>query len=263
MRLRSVIKVSLLCVAAVLTLGAMEHYIGGAHMRKKLGQPNASNATCFNCHFVSTNRLLWAKPRPHHDSPAGLAFSPDGTKLYIALYDRDEIAVADLPSRKVLRRSRVTGGPFGLAIDPSGNTLYVTCKDEDRLAVLEAGSLHQIDTVPVGMGPVAVAFASTKKGPRLIVANSISDDLSILSLSPLAEITRPAAGREPFALSTSPDGTRVIVANRLVNLASVKAIPASEVTVVDPATARVVQRPVLDSAHLSEGVAVVPGRPWV
>jgi DNA-binding beta-propeller fold protein YncE len=249
--------------ALALVVGFLGHHFGSsAHVRRKLGQQPLAETSCFQCHFVSTQRLRWGQPRPHHDAPAGLALSPDGTRLYIALDDRDQIAEADVSSLKVLRRAPVSGGPYGLALNPEGNRLFVACKKGDRLAVLETSSLKEVGSVPVGMGPAAVAFCRTPKGDRLVVANSVSDDISLLSVSPLEELTRPAAGREPFAVAPTPDGSRVFVANRLVGLETLKTTPASEVTVLDPGTTRVIRRDVLESAHLSEGVSLVPGRNW-
>ena len=233
------------------------------HMLRMSGQKTLANVTCFTCHLVSTARLGWAQPRPHHDAPAGLAVSPDGKTLYIALDDRDEVAEADTVSRQVLRRAKVAGRPFGLALDTAGKNLFVTCRDGGRLAVLDTQSLRETRSVPVGMGPVAVAFCRTTAGDRLVVANCMSDDISVLSVSPLQELSRPRAGREPFAVAVAPDGRRVFVANRMVRLASVKNIPASEVTEIDPVTARVVRRESLESAHLSEGVCAVPSRSWM
>jgi len=245
------------------TAALLGHHFGGnAHIRKRIGQPPLANATCFYCHFVSTDRLLWAKPRPHHDSPAGLAVSPDGKKLFIALDDRDEVAEADIATRKVRRRTKVPGGPFGLALDVSGKNLFVTCRHADRLAVLDAESLNETGSLPVGTGPTAIAFCRTAAGDRLVVANSMSDDISVISLAPLKELGRPASGREPFAVAATADGARAFVANRLVGLSSIKTMPASEVTVVDPVTARVVRRDSLESAHLSEGVGLDERRGW-
>ena len=186
---------------------------------------------------MSTDRLLWSKPRPHHDCPAGLAVSPDGRRLFIALDDRDEVAEADIAARKVLRRAKVAGGPYGLALDAAGKNLFVTCRHGNRLAVLDADSLAETGSLPVGTGPAAVAFCRTPAGDRLIVANSMSDDISVISLAPLKELGRPAAGREPFAVAAASDGRRAFVANRLAGLSSIKTMPSSEVTVVNPATA--------------------------
>src|ERR1017187_3548624 len=219
------------------------HRFGGeAHVRRRIGQQPLAKANCFYCHFVSTDRLPWAKPRPHHDSPAGLVVSHDGKKLYIALDDRDEVAEADIASRKVLRRAKVPGGPYGLVLDASGKRLFVTCRQADRLALLDTEMLNETGSLPVGMGPTALAFCGTAGGDRLIVANSMSDDVSVISLARLKELARLAAGREPFAVAATSDGARAFVANRLVGLSSIKTMPASEVTVIDPATARGVPR---------------------
>ena len=263
MKIRGIlIRVGILALMATVALLG-HHYGGNAHIRKRIGQPPLAKATCFNCHFVSTDRLLWAKPRPHHDSPAGLAVSHDGKRLYISLDDRDEVAEADIATRKVLRRARVPGGPFGLALDASGKRLFVTCRQGDRLALLDTGTLNETGSLPVGMGPTAVAFCRTAAGDRLIVANAMSDDVSVISPAPLKELARPAAGREPYAVVATSDGARAFVANRLVDLSSIRTMPASEVTVIDPATARVVRRDVLESAHLSEGVGLDETRSWV
>jgi len=247
-----------------ITVGLLGHHFGGnAHIRRRIGQQPLGEANCFNCHFVSTDRLPWSQARPHHDSPSGMVVSPDGRKLYIALDDRDEVAEADLATRKVLRRVKVAGGPFGLALDASGKRLFVACRHGDRLAFLDTELLNETGSLPVGTAPVALAYCRTSAGERLIVANSMSDDISVISLAPLQELARPAAGREPFAVAATADGARAFVANRLVGLSSVKTLPTSEVTVVDPATARVVRRDGLASAHLSEGVGLDETRSWV
>ena len=173
------------------------------------------------------------------------------------------MAEADTVTRKVLRRAKVAGGPFGLALDTAGKNLFVTCRDGDRLAVLDTQTLRETGSIPVGMAPVAVAFCRTAAGDRLVVANSMSDDISVLSVSPLQELGRPSAGRDPFAVAITPDGTRAFIANRLVGLASVETIPASEITEIDPMTSRTARRETLDSAHQSEGICAVPSRSWM
>jgi YVTN family beta-propeller protein len=247
---------------AVIGLVFAVHEGAKAHMRLKSFHQDTSGLSCFNCHLVSTNRLAWAKPRPHHDSPAGMVVTRNGRSLLIALDDRDEIVEADISSRKVKRRVKLSGSPFGLALDPGGTNLFVTCRTADRVAVLDTVTFREVGSVPVGTGPVGIAFCSTSAGDRLVVANSISDDISVLSTAPFQELSRVAAGHEPYAVVASPDGARALVANRMVGLSSLKSTPASEVTVVDATTARAVRRESLESAHLSEGICVVPARSW-
>jgi YVTN family beta-propeller protein len=261
MRKRTLVMLAVLASFAAVGLWLKQNYWTD-HLLRMSHQKDLAKVSCSNCHLVRTARLPWAKPRPRHDSPAGLAVSPDGKRVYIALDDRDEVAEADTVSLRVLRRAKVPGRPFGLALDKVGKQLFVTCRDGDRLTVLDTETLSETASVPVGRGPVAVACCTTPAGERLVVANSISDDISVLAVSPLRELGRPSAGREPFAVAAAPDGSRAFVANRLVTLAPVASLPAAEVTDVDPVTAHSVRHEPLESAHLSEGICFVPSRSW-
>jgi DNA-binding beta-propeller fold protein YncE len=257
-----------LAAAGLLALGVPRW--DAAHVRRVTGRTDLGRVSCLNCHFVSTARLPWAKERPRHPAPAGLAVSPDSRRLYIALDELDEVWEADVTTRQVVRKARVAGAPTGLALAPDGGRLFVTCRNADALAVLDLRSFTEVDRVSVGVAPVGVARLETTTGARLVVANSGSDDISVLAAglpagrpAPLRELARLAAGREPYAVAPGADGQRALVANRLAALVRhPDEVPAAELTVVDAAQARVVARERLESAHLSEGVAAVPGRPW-
>jgi YVTN family beta-propeller protein len=235
-----------------------------AHMLRMSGRKDLAGVkSCGTCHGgpKTLAELPWAKPRPHHAAPGGLAVSPDGKRLFVALDDLDEVAEVDTATRLVLRRSKVPGEPTGLALDASGERLYVTCRSGDRVASLDTVTLKEVATAPVGTAPVGIVFVPGAGAGRLVVANSGSDDVSVLSASPLASLGLLAAGRDPYAVAAAPGGRAVIV-NRMANLARGDEVPAAEVTVVDPATVRVVSRERLESGHLSEGICAVPGRPW-
>jgi DNA-binding beta-propeller fold protein YncE len=183
--------------------------------------------------------------------------------LFIALDDRDEVAEADVTSLTVTRRAKVPGGPFGLALDAAGKRLFVACPHHDRVAVLDTRDLKEQASIAVGVRPTDVAYCQTPDGERLIVPNSGSDDVSVLSVSPLRELVRPAAGREPYAVAVSCDGRRVCIANRMAVHDQMLSPPASEVTVLDPANGHVLDREQLHSAHLAEGITQVPTRGWM
>jgi YVTN family beta-propeller protein len=253
-------------VALALVFGALAAAGAAAgaktHMLRMSGRKDLSGVKgCTTCHFVSTSRLAWSKKRPHHAAPAGLVPSPDGARLYVALDDTDEVAVVDVASRRVTAKARVAGAPTGIALDSGGERLFVTCRGGDRLAVLQARTLAETGSIPVGVGPIGVAHVATPAGERLVVANAVSDDVSVVSISPLAEVARLSAGREPYAVAAAP-GSRAFVVSRMAGIARGDEVPASEVTVVDAASARVSLRARLESAHLSEGIALVPRRPW-
>ena len=251
-----------------LAVGAMIASVGGwyglrAHERLRAGRPELGFISCQHCHQRSLAHLPWARPRPHHAAPAGLAVTPDGRRLYVALDDLDEVAEADVTSGKVLRRAKVPGGPFGVALDAGGARLFVACRHEDRVVVLDTRDFTERARVTVGLRPTDIAYCRTADGERLIVPNSGSNDVSVLTVEPLREQVRTEAGREPYAVTVSADGSRAYIANRMAMQTEMLTPPASEITVLDPATGRVVQRDALASAHLAEGVAVVPRRGWV
>jgi hypothetical protein len=97
----------------------------------------------------------------------------------------------------------------------------------------------------------------------LVVANSLSDDVSLIAFEPLREVRRLAAGREPFGVTVSANGTAAFVANRLAVMPSMDRPPASELTAIDLVSGRISARLPLESAHLSEAVATLPSHDWI
>lgn len=263
MNLRRALKLGppLLLIGGALFMG--QRYALRAHERLRSGRPDLQYVSCNHCHQDSLSTMPWARPRPHHDAPGAIAVSPDGQRLYVALDDKDEVAEVDATSLAVLRRAKVLGGPLGLALDAKGGRLFVACPHQDRVAVLDTRELKELGSIEVGIRPTDVAYCQTREGERLVVPNSGSDDISILSVSPLAELSRVSGGREPYAATVTDGGRRVYVANLLAVHDQIMNPPASEVTVLDPANGHVVDRLALNSAHMAEGIAAVPAKGWV
>jgi len=253
-----VVLISLLALGG-LTWGG--HAWSVAHVQRWSGRQGLGFVGCNHCH-LSIESMPWAQPRPHHPAPAGLAVSPDGLRLYIALDDVDEVVEVDVVSRNVIRRLKLEGAPFGLALDGKGERLYVTCRDGDRVVALDTKSFNEVESIEVGEAPVAIAFCTTKAGDRLVVANSISDNISVLAVAPFRELARPLAGREPYSVAVAQNGSVAFVASRLAVPETHLTVPDSELTLLDPAQGRILLRKPLESAHLAEGTTTVPGRPW-
>jgi YVTN family beta-propeller protein len=81
-----------------------------------------------------------------------------------------------------------------LALDATGRRLFVACRNQDRVAVIDTRDLKELAAISVGIRPTDVAYCLTPAGERLIVPNSGSNDISVLSVSPLLELTRSAGG---------------------------------------------------------------------
>ena len=93
MNLRRIILIGtpLLLVGAVAT-GIGGYFTARTHERRMAGLPQLGYVSCNHCHQSSLAKLPWAKGRPHHDAPGGIAVSADGKTLFIALDDVDEVA---------------------------------------------------------------------------------------------------------------------------------------------------------------------------
>src|SRR5512143_270699 len=103
MRKSGYIMLALVSLIALGGLGVGGHAWLTAHMQRWSGRSDLGIVSCDHCHLGSIEKLPWAKPRPHHASPAGLVVSPDGNTVYIALDDVNEVVAADAHNYQIIR----------------------------------------------------------------------------------------------------------------------------------------------------------------
>jgi DNA-binding beta-propeller fold protein YncE len=134
-------------------------------------------------------------------APEGYAVSPDSTRFYTNLEDKDETLVLDTKSRRVLRTwpsGCGENGPRGLVLTPDERTLVVACTDAvetfslgaspKRLARLEVGA--GVDNIDVGGAPLHV-FAAAGKAERLTRARLASDGkVDVTAVTPTSKGVR-------------------------------------------------------------------------
>ena len=104
-------------------------------------------------------------------SPEFLAADGQG-KVFVNLPDKNELAVVDLHSRKVIARWPVAPGGenVGLAYDPETHRLFLGCRKPAKLIVMDSQNGDVLAALPIGEGDDAVkfegaqAFASCRDG---------------------------------------------------------------------------------------------------
>jgi len=154
-------------------------------------------------------------PGRTNEIPAGIAVSPDGEKIYVALNVANQLAEIDAASGKILRRWNVGVAPFDLVL--VGDKIYVSNWGGRRP---DADSL----TGPIGeTGRVRVDEDS--------IANEGSVSVINLATSPLQAEPQPAqteiiTGRRACALAVSPNHKYVVCANAGDDSLSVIAVRA-------------------------------------
>ena len=89
------------------------------------------------------------------------AVSDNDGNIYVNIEDKNEIALIDVASNKVLKSFHLGNGirPTGLAIDQKHNRLFSVCGN-GKLEVLDSQTGKIISEVSIGSGPDAAAFDS-------------------------------------------------------------------------------------------------------
>lgn len=150
--------------------------------------------------------------------PAGIAVSADGSRLFVAGNLVDTLYVVDADSGAVVSTVHTGHLPYGVALNRTGTRAFVTNWGADSVSVVDTSTLSVVKTVLTGTHPSAIASSATRD--EIYVANSDSDTVTVLGGdgSVLRSIdVRPYAGApigaSPDALTVSPDGGTLYVAN--------------------------------------------------
>lgn len=180
--------------------------------------------------------------------PAGIAFSRDGTKAYVALNGNNTIGIFDAATRKLEKEIGVGLAPLFVKVSPDGKTLYASNRGgrvpsdpkhiglsagvamavDDFGAVLD-GTISVVDLqsgtdkqITVGRAPSGLALS--EDGSLLAVTNSHSDSVTVMDtsngkLQTVAIPTMPdkLIGTLPTAAVFSPDAQRLYVTAGLNN----------------------------------------------
>lgn len=91
--------------------------------------------------------------------PEFLAADGQG-KAYINLEDKDQVAVVDTKSMKVLSKWRTApgGSPVGMAMDAARHRLFVGCRRPQKLIVMSSEDGKILADLPIGAGVDATKF---------------------------------------------------------------------------------------------------------
>ncbi len=88
------------------------------------------------------------------NGPAGLAVSPDGTRLYAAT--TSGIAVMNTATRAVIDTVPAGNNPFGISITPDGSKVYVANSTDSTVTAMATATDTVVATIPVGSEPRAL-----------------------------------------------------------------------------------------------------------
>jgi DNA-binding beta-propeller fold protein YncE len=84
----------------------------------------------------------------------------DQDNIYVNLVNKDQVAVVDSKTMKVIHRwpTAPGGSPVGMSIDPVGRRLFVGCRKPQKLIVMSADDGKILADLPIGAGVDATEF---------------------------------------------------------------------------------------------------------
>lgn len=157
-----------------------------------------------------------------YPGPYGVAFSPDGSKVYVTNYNLAPGIVDVIRTHNNLISMGIGVGyyPSDVAFSPDGRKAYVTNYGDDTVSVIHTKRNIVIGApITVGNGPSSVAFSPTM--PKAYVTNDFSDTVSVVNTETDMITTSITVGLNPYDVAFSPDGQKAYVTNHSDNTFSV------------------------------------------
>ncbi len=133
---------------------------------------------------------------PEKTFPTGIAFSSDGRLAFVALNNRNTVAVVDAERKVVVREIPVGLAPMFVQLSPDGKTLFVT---------------NRAGAAPASGAPVGFS-AGTTMATDAATGAVLNGTVSVIRLADFSTRT-VVVGRAPTSLTVRPDGAVVAVAN--------------------------------------------------
>src|SRR5215467_7797729 len=209
--------------------------------------------------FKATNGVFAAAgtiPISGGPQPSGLTLNADGSRLYVALNQTNEVGVIDTATLAIIKRVKAGSYPYTAVISADGKKVYVSnwggripvagdftdsqnpVLVDHRTGIPISGTVSVLDTatntivkhIDVGLHPTGMTLSPS--GDRVYVTNANSDTVSIIDtatdtvgktiyVGEQGPDRTPLLGASPNAVAVSPDGRTLFVANGARNAVAV------------------------------------------
>lgn len=160
--------------------------------------------------------------------PHGMRLSHDGTLLFAAtqiselLYvittSNNQIETVEPVDVSVPPNGNGTNNfnPYQVAITPDDKYVLVSCRKSNDVRVFDVQTRHFIQTIPVGLGPLALEVSPD--GRWCYVPNWGSNSVSVIDMTTRTVVkTIPNVGAQPHKLDFTADGHYCYVTNESTN----------------------------------------------
>jgi YVTN family beta-propeller protein len=154
---------------------------------------------------TAINQVTATIPTPA-GPPQFLAFTPDGRKLYVTIYNDQQtihaIDVIDTASNTVIATIPQLARPFLPALTPDGKRLFIPNHDIAAVSVIDTNTNKTIAQVKVAPNPHWVAFSPD--GSRAYTADHESNVVSVIDVPTLTVLKTIPVGTSPHSIAIHP-----------------------------------------------------------
>jgi len=161
-------------------------------------------------------------PHPWPDNqicPTGIAVNKSNTLLYTVTKEDSALYVADIQSRKVIKRIKLPAEAYSCILSPDEKSLYISIWGDERVVVYNTASQSITRKIKTGSHPNELLL--NKKGTYLFVANANDNSVSIINtlndkiIETVATALYPTklTGSTTNGLALSPDEKTLYIAN--------------------------------------------------
>ena len=131
-------------------------------------------------------------------SLVGMAFTPDGSRLYVACELANTTFAIDWQARKVIAKIATGNYSNGVVMHPNGQRVYVSNGKDATVSVIDTSSNTVVATIPVGKRPWNMAI--TPDGKKVYVATGRSNAVSVIDTETNKKIADVPVGEAPWGV---------------------------------------------------------------
>jgi YVTN family beta-propeller protein len=164
--------------------------------------------------------------------PQFLAFSPDGRRVYVSVWNDARtiaaVSVLDTTTNKIIATIPVQTRPYLAAVSPDGTRIYVPNHDNGTVSVIDARTDKLLTDFTVPANPHSVAFS--RDGSKIYIADHESNVVSVVTTANNAVVAQIPVPKSPHNVALHPTRPLAIVAS----------YDAASVTAIDTNTNKVI-----------------------
>ena len=206
---------------------------------------------------VSLFFLFGAKDNKDFLGPSDIILSPNGALLYVAQKEACRIDVFNTKTNSVVQSINLNGPPTGLTITPDGLKLYVTVGlANGSLQIIDLLKYKKVKEIKAGNSPMSPQIS--KDGAFLYFCDRFSNEVSVYNVEKNKVDTFVNTGREPIALTLTPDSKNLLIAHHLPEQPANSGFVANTVRIVNVQDKSFAEIMLPNGSSGARGVAVSP-----